>query len=107
MPDADRGIRLPLTAAQSGVWAAQRSSPANPRCNCAGYLEVHGPVDAGRLGRAVAVTLAEADTFACGWTMTTASAGPFCISPKTIPSAFSTFRAPRPPGRRRGMDGRR
>ncbi|MFJ4870090.1 amino acid adenylation domain-containing protein [Streptomyces sp. NPDC088757] len=61
MPDADQGIRLPLTAAQSGVWAAQRLSPANPRYNCASYLEIHGPVDAGLLGRAVAVALAEAD----------------------------------------------
>ncbi|GHJ41948.1 non-ribosomal peptide synthetase [Streptomyces sp. TS71-3] len=61
MPDADRGTRLPLTAAQSGVWAAQRLSPANPRYNCASYLEIHGPVDAGLLDRAVAVALAEAE----------------------------------------------
>ncbi|MEU3255996.1 amino acid adenylation domain-containing protein [Streptomyces sp. NPDC006997] len=61
MPDADRGIRLPLTAAQSGVWAAQRLSPANPRYNCASYLEIHGPVDPGRLRHAVAVALSEAD----------------------------------------------
>ncbi|MFJ4579131.1 amino acid adenylation domain-containing protein [Streptomyces echinatus] len=62
MSDADRGIRLPLTAAQEGVWAAQRLNPANPRYNCASYLEIHGPVDAGLLGRAVAVALAEAET---------------------------------------------
>ncbi len=61
MPDADRGIRLPLTAAQEGVWAAQRLNPANPRYNCASYLEIHGPVDAGLLGRAVRIALAEAE----------------------------------------------
>ncbi|MDQ0810675.1 amino acid adenylation domain-containing protein [Streptomyces sp. B3I7] len=61
MPAADRGIRLPLTAAQSGVWAAQRLSPANPRYNCASYLEIHGPVDTGRLDRAVAIALTEAE----------------------------------------------
>ncbi|MEU3001297.1 amino acid adenylation domain-containing protein [Streptomyces sp. NPDC006995] len=61
MPDADRGIRLPLTAAQSGVWAAQQLSPANPLYNCASYLEIHGPVHAERLGSAVAVALAEAE----------------------------------------------
>ncbi|MEO3842409.1 amino acid adenylation domain-containing protein [Streptomyces sp. B22F1] len=52
---------LPLTAAQSGVWAAQQLSPANPRYNCASYLEIHGPVDAGLLSQAVAVALGEAD----------------------------------------------
>ncbi|QKW09297.1 amino acid adenylation domain-containing protein [Streptomyces sp. NA04227] len=61
MPHRNPGIRLPLTAAQSGVWAAQQLDPGNPRYNCASYLEIHGPVDAALLGRAVRTALTEAE----------------------------------------------
>ncbi|MCZ4123115.1 amino acid adenylation domain-containing protein [Streptomyces sp. H39-S7] len=38
--------RLPLTAAQSGMWFAQRLEPENPIYNGGQYLEIHGRVDA-------------------------------------------------------------
>ncbi|WP_019071574.1 non-ribosomal peptide synthetase [Streptomyces hokutonensis] len=61
MPHSNPGIRLPLTAAQSGVWAAQQLDPGNPRYNCASYLEIRGPVDVALLRRAVDTALAEAE----------------------------------------------
>ncbi|MEU5366932.1 amino acid adenylation domain-containing protein [Streptomyces sp. NPDC005925] len=61
MPDVSPGVRLPLTAAQSGVWAAQQLDPGNPRYNCASYLELHGPVDTALLRRAIRTALSEAE----------------------------------------------
>ncbi|HET9381765.1 MAG TPA: amino acid adenylation domain-containing protein [Streptomyces sp.] len=61
MPDASHGPRLPLTAAQLGVWAAHQLDPADPRYNCASFLEFHGPVDPALLRRAVRTALSEAE----------------------------------------------
>ncbi|MFJ8629875.1 amino acid adenylation domain-containing protein [Streptomyces sp. NPDC093568] len=61
MPHSNGGTRLPLSAAQSGVWAAQQLDPGNPRYNCASYLEIHGAVDTGLLRRALRTALAEAE----------------------------------------------
>ncbi|MDI5967959.1 amino acid adenylation domain-containing protein [Streptomyces sp. SL13] len=38
-------VRLPLTAAQAGMWYAQRMSPDSTIYNGGQYLEIHGPVD--------------------------------------------------------------
>ncbi len=48
-----------LTAAQQGVWFAQRLDPADPSYNIAEYADIQGPVDAGLLGRAVNHTATE------------------------------------------------
>ncbi|OON82592.1 non-ribosomal peptide synthetase [Streptomyces tsukubensis] len=61
MPHNNSGIRLPLSAAQLGVWAAQRLDPVNPRYNCASYLEIQGPVDVRVLREAVHRALLEAE----------------------------------------------
>ncbi|MDX2617602.1 non-ribosomal peptide synthetase [Streptomyces stelliscabiei] len=53
---------LPLTAAQHGVWVAQRLTPDSPLYTCGIHYDVPGPVDRALLARAVerAVTETEA-----------------------------------------------
>ncbi|QMV22163.1 amino acid adenylation domain-containing protein [Streptomyces sp. SCUT-3] len=53
--------RLPLTAAQSGVWLAQRLDPANPVFNIAEYVEIHGSVDPELFAEALRHTVAGAE----------------------------------------------
>lgn len=53
--------RWPLSAAQHGVWVAQRLDPENPRYNCGGYLEILGEIDVGRLAAAVRRAVAETE----------------------------------------------
>jgi amino acid adenylation domain-containing protein len=53
--------RLPVSAAQHGVWVAQRLDPQNPRYNCGGYLEILGELDVGRLATAVRRAVAETE----------------------------------------------
>ncbi|MET9768781.1 amino acid adenylation domain-containing protein [Streptomyces sp. NPDC006415] len=50
-----------LTAAQQGVWFAQRLDPADPSYNIAEYADIRGPVDAELLGRAVTHTATETE----------------------------------------------
>ncbi|MFF8812629.1 AMP-binding protein [Streptomyces pactum] len=45
MPDPS-GSRLPLTAAQSGIWFAQHLDPSNLIYTLGEYTEIRGPVDA-------------------------------------------------------------
>lgn len=52
---------LPLSTAQRGVWVAQHIDPSNPRYNCAGYLEIVGPVDVELLQQAIALALQETE----------------------------------------------
>ncbi|MFC9681060.1 amino acid adenylation domain-containing protein [Streptomyces sp. NPDC056948] len=52
---------LPLTAAQHGVWVAQRLSPDSPLFTCGIYFDVPGPVDHTLLARAVRRTVAETE----------------------------------------------
>ncbi|MGB6223859.1 MAG: condensation domain-containing protein, partial [Pseudonocardiaceae bacterium] len=37
--------RLPLTAAQTGMWFAQQLDPSNPIYRAVEYIELHGPID--------------------------------------------------------------
>lgn len=53
--------RLPLTAAQQGVWIGQQLDPVNPLYNAAEYLMIDGPLDVGCFERALRRTVAEAD----------------------------------------------
>ncbi|MEV7315227.1 amino acid adenylation domain-containing protein [Streptomyces microflavus] len=53
-PDA-----LPLTAAQRGLWFAQRLDPANPSYNIAEYADIRGGMNPDLLRRAVRHTAAE------------------------------------------------
>ncbi|MEV7085112.1 amino acid adenylation domain-containing protein [Streptomyces sp. NPDC093085] len=54
--------RLPLTAAQSGIWLSQRLDPANPIFNIAEYAEIHGPVDPALFESVLCRVVAEAET---------------------------------------------
>ncbi|MFE6618161.1 amino acid adenylation domain-containing protein [Streptomyces sp. NPDC057740] len=52
---------LPLTAAQQGVWVAQRLAPDSPQYTCGIYYDVPGPVDRALLTRAVEQAVAETE----------------------------------------------
>ncbi|RSS60365.1 non-ribosomal peptide synthetase, partial [Streptomyces sp. WAC06614] len=57
-----RGVLLPLTAAQSGVWYAQQLNPQNTIFNTGEFLEIDGPVDATALQQALRQVVEEAET---------------------------------------------
>ncbi|MFL1901237.1 amino acid adenylation domain-containing protein [Streptomyces tauricus] len=52
---------LPLTAAQRGLWFAQRIDVENPSYNVAEYADIHGPVDRAMLRAAVEQVAVEAE----------------------------------------------
>ncbi|MEV6816452.1 amino acid adenylation domain-containing protein, partial [Micromonospora sp. NPDC051296] len=54
-------IRRPLTAAQSGVWVAQRLAPDSPQYNCGAYLDIRGAADLTLMERAVRRVVAETE----------------------------------------------
>ena len=56
----EREMRLPLSAAQLGVWFAHKIDPANPIYNIGQSIEIHGPVDPSLFN--AAVTQAVIDT---------------------------------------------
>ncbi|RJQ72968.1 non-ribosomal peptide synthetase [Pseudonocardiaceae bacterium YIM PH 21723] len=60
-PVTDFG-RLPLTAAQTGIWFAQRLDSNNPVFTIAQYLDIAGTIDIPVLEAAVARVMAEAET---------------------------------------------
>ncbi|MGW6540842.1 amino acid adenylation domain-containing protein, partial [Streptomyces sp. NPDC055011] len=61
LPEA--GGALPLTAAQRGVFYAQRLAPTDPAFNTVVVMEVRGPVDGPLLARAVRVAEGESGSF--------------------------------------------
>lgn len=61
MPEKERELRLPLSAAQSGVWFADEFDATGSMYNIAEYIEITGPLDLGLLGDAVRRTLTEAE----------------------------------------------
>ncbi|MFI6938385.1 amino acid adenylation domain-containing protein [Streptomyces sp. NPDC050418] len=61
-PQAGSEGRLPLLAAQSGIWHAQRLDPANPVLNTGDRIEITGPLDTELFERALRQGVAEADT---------------------------------------------
>ncbi|WP_411107762.1 AMP-binding protein, partial [Streptomyces sp. cmx-4-9] len=52
---------FPLTAAQRGMWFAQRLDPDNPIYNGGQYVEIHGRLDAERFEEAVRRTVSETE----------------------------------------------
>ncbi len=54
----------PLTAAQSGLWYAQRLDPDNPIFNTGQYLDIKGPLDVAAFTRAADQASAEAEALA-------------------------------------------
>jgi len=54
--------RLPLTAAQHAIWAAQRLDPANPVYHTARYVDIRGPVEVDLLAEAIGGMVAETET---------------------------------------------
>ncbi|MBY8883168.1 condensation domain-containing protein, partial [Actinacidiphila acidipaludis] len=59
--EAPAEVRLPLTAAQSGMWYAQRMAPDSPIYNGGQYLEIHGPVDEALFDAALHQVVRETD----------------------------------------------
>ncbi len=54
--------RMPLVAAQTGIWMAEQLSPVANAWSVAHYIELNGALDASLLCRAVVRGMAEADT---------------------------------------------
>ncbi|GAA4671904.1 amino acid adenylation domain-containing protein [Streptomyces youssoufiensis] len=59
-----RATRLPLTAAQLGLWSAQQLDPASPAYLTAEYVEIRGALDERAFLAALEHTIAEADGLA-------------------------------------------
>ncbi|MGW2515265.1 amino acid adenylation domain-containing protein, partial [Streptomyces scopuliridis] len=59
-------VRLPVTAAQLGVWVAQLMEPESPLYQCAVYYE-SGPLDAAVLQSAVTLAVAESEALRAGF----------------------------------------
>lgn len=53
--------RLDLTAAQRGIWYAQKLAPQNPMYQIGQFVEIDGPLEADVLARAVACAVSETD----------------------------------------------
>ncbi|MCF3102091.1 amino acid adenylation domain-containing protein [Streptomyces roseoverticillatus] len=56
-----RDARLPLSAAQTGIWYAQQLAPENPTYILGEYLEIHGPVNTALLEESARRAIAEAE----------------------------------------------
>ncbi|WP_157996954.1 condensation domain-containing protein, partial [Streptomyces otsuchiensis] len=54
--------RRPLSAAQLGVWYAQRLDPASPVFNQGGHVDLHGPIDVPLFAEALSRLVAEDGT---------------------------------------------
>jgi len=59
----DREMRLPLSAAQLGVWFAQKIDPANPIYNISQSIEIHGPVDPSLFNAAVTQAVIDTEAY--------------------------------------------
>jgi nonribosomal peptide synthetase DhbF len=57
----EREMSLPLSAAQLGLWFAQKLDPTNPIFNEAHSIEIHGPIDANLFRMALAQAVAETE----------------------------------------------
>jgi nonribosomal peptide synthetase MxcG len=55
------GERLPLSAAQHGIWTGQQLDPDSPAFNTAEYVEIHGPVAMDTLVTAVHRAVSETE----------------------------------------------
>ena len=57
----EREMRLPLAAAQLGLWFAHKIDPANPIYNIGQSIEIHGPVDPSLFNAAVTQALIDTE----------------------------------------------
>jgi hypothetical protein len=58
------GVRecgLSLSAAQLGIWFAQRINPSSPAYNIGEYIEIHGSIDPAMFERALQTVISEVD----------------------------------------------
>lgn len=67
--------RLPLTAAQAGVWFAQQLAPTNPQFNTAECIELVGAVDVPSLVSAVTESVRETEVLAARFRESPAGGG--------------------------------
>ncbi|PPG32448.1 non-ribosomal peptide synthetase [Pseudoclavibacter sp. RFBG4] len=77
--------RLPLTAAQLGIWYAQQLDPENPSYQIGQYLDLRGQVDE-RLLR-IAFTKTVADLDAMSLVLAEDSDGPYAVIERPSPTA--------------------
>ena len=61
-PQAGSTGVLPMSAAQLGIWFAQRLDPQSAAYNIGEYVEIHGPIDPTLLERALQLLISETDT---------------------------------------------
>ena len=59
----EREMRLPLSAAQLGVWFAHKIDPANPIYNVGQSIEIHGPVDPSLFNAAVTQAVIDTEAY--------------------------------------------
>src|SRR5258708_40224595 len=55
-------VILPLSAAQQGIWFAQKIDPQRSAYNIGEYIEIHGAIDATLFEPALRQIIAEGDT---------------------------------------------
>ncbi len=67
--------RLPLVAAQPGIWMAERLSTLPGAWSVAHYVELRGNLDPALLGRAIVTGLTQADTLSMRFAKITAKPG--------------------------------
>ncbi len=58
---APTGTRRDLTAAQRGIWYGQNLDPDNPMYQIAQFVDIHGELNAGLLGKAVRDAITQTD----------------------------------------------
>jgi len=59
--------RMPLSAAQLGVWVAQKIDPANPIFNIAQYADIRGNLNLDLLKEALSIVVREVDALRIGF----------------------------------------
>jgi enterobactin synthetase component F len=67
--------RLPLVAAQPGIWMAERLSTLPGAWSVAHYVELRGDLDPALLGRAIVTGLRRPTPSACAFAKITAKPG--------------------------------
>ncbi|HTC53879.1 MAG TPA: condensation domain-containing protein, partial [Steroidobacteraceae bacterium] len=63
--ESPAAARLPLSAAQIGVWLAQKLAPRSPAYNIGGYVEIFGEVSRSVLELAILQVVQQADSLRC------------------------------------------
>lgn len=97
--------RLPLVAAQPGIWMAERLSTLPGAWSVAHYVELRGDIDPVLLGRAIITGLSQADTLSMRFVKIAAKPGSGLMNAAFCRTGLSgSARGERPARRRAGED---